>query len=233
MQVLGCMSTGCNCCEGSLCILYILYWSHRDDWSKSMLWYSRGNDWASRWFEVFIKKCDSSNDDGGNYSSINSPVRRFLYDLTLSGLLNQACLCSAKPSCSGVGITGIMPIEMVSWPGIASSVEKMGLGKVSNKHLSSFTEGNLLSIYSAKPSMYWISAAGSFIIKELQRAISIFYINSLFFDGEIGRCYRARCFSTVFAMADVTTWFCEEVVVDSDCDATAQTAARYRFFEGG
>jgi hypothetical protein len=91
---------------------------------------------ASRWFEVFIKECDSSgddddDDDDGNYPSINSPVRRFLYDLTLSGLLNQACLCSAKPSCSGVGITGIIPIEMVTWPGIASSVEKIGLGKVS------------------------------------------------------------------------------------------------------
>jgi hypothetical protein len=91
---------------------------------------------------------------------------------------------------------------------------------------------NLLSIYSAKPSMYRISAASSSIIKELQCAISVFHINFFFFDGKIGRCYRARRLSAVFAMADVTTWFCEEVVVDCYCDATAQTAACYGFLEG-
>jgi hypothetical protein len=80
--------------------------------------------------------------------------------------------------------------------------------------------------------MYWISAAGSFIIKELQRAVSVVNINFFFFDGEIGRCYRARYLSAIFAMANVTTWFCEQVVVDSDCDATAQTAACYGLLEG-
>jgi hypothetical protein len=34
-------------------------------------------------------------------------------------------------------------------------------------------------------------------------------------------------------MADVTAWFCEEVVVDCYSDATAKTAACYGILEGG
>jgi hypothetical protein len=63
--------------------------------------------------------------------------RMVLYDFTLSGLLTQVCLCAVKPSCSGVGITGIMPIETVTWPGIASSFEMMGLEMVSTSFLNS------------------------------------------------------------------------------------------------
>jgi len=80
-------------------------------------------------FEVFFN----------NYSSISSPPRRVLYDLTPSGLLNQACLCSAKPSCSGVGTTGIMPIEMVTKPGVASSLDKIGLEGISQHIFSKLT----------------------------------------------------------------------------------------------
>jgi hypothetical protein len=105
------------------------------------------------------------------YSSIKFPVRRVLYDFTLSGLLTQACLCAVKPSCSGVGITGIMPIETVTWPGIASSLDTMGLGEVSSSaHPASpklVLSSNLLPIYSAKPTMYRISAGSGSIFKEL------------------------------------------------------------------
>lgn len=64
-------------------------------------------------------------------SSINSPVRRILYDFTPSGFLNQVCLCRAKLSISGVGITGIIPNLMIALPGNASTFDMTGLG---NRH---------------------------------------------------------------------------------------------------
>jgi hypothetical protein len=107
-----------------------------------------------------------------------------------------------------------------------------GNGQHKLSQLQTFS-GYLLSIYSAEPSMYRIPANSSSIFKELERAISIIHIDFFFFDGEVRSCYGSRCLSTVFAITEVTTWFCEEVVVDCYCDATAQTAACYGFFEGG
>lgn len=69
--------------------------------------------------------------------------------------------------------------------------------------------------------MDWIAAAGSSVLKELERAISIFDIDFFFFNGEIRGSDGAGSFSTVFAMTEVSAWFREEVVVDCYCDATA------------
>lgn len=79
--------------------------------------------------------------------------------------------------------------------------------------------------------MIRISTVGSSIIKELQRAIFIFYINFFFLDGEICSCYRASCFSAVFAMAEMAAWLREYIVVDGYSDASAKTAARYGLLE--
>jgi hypothetical protein len=64
-----------------------------------------------------------------------------------------------------------MPIEMVTCPGIASTLDTMGLGEVSSSvHPASrkiALSKNLLPIYSAKPSIYRISTASGSIFKEL------------------------------------------------------------------
>lgn len=156
----------------------------------------------------------------------------------LSGLLNQLCLRAAKPSISGGGITGIMPIEMVTRPGIASALEKMGLAAVSiATPLLSIArhrrEHYSLSVYGAEPSIYWVAASGCAICIELECTISVFDIDFVFFNGKICGCDGAGSFSTVFAMAEVTTRFCEQVVVDCYCDATAEAVACYGILERG
>lgn len=69
--------------------------------------------------------------------------------------------------------------------------------------------------------MVWISAVGSSIFIELQRAISILDVNFFLLDGEIGGCYRACRFSAIYAMTEVAASVLKEVVVDCYCDATA------------
>lgn len=69
--------------------------------------------------------------------------------------------------------------------------------------------------------MVWVSAVGSSVFVQLQSAISILDVDFFLFDGEIRGCYRASCFSAVYAVTEVAASGLEEVVVDCYCDATA------------
>lgn len=106
-----------------------------------------------------------------------------------------------------------MPIDTVIWPGIESTFEKIGLLAVSITTYSFFAmlyqDFDLLSIYAAKPSIYWVTAAGRSILIKLQCAISIFDVDFFFFNGQIRGSNRAGRFSTILAMAEMTAWFCE------------------------
>ena len=119
-----------------------------------------------------------------------------------------------------------MPIEMVTMPGVASSFDKIGLEGISQHIFSELPWfGSCfyisISIYTAKPAMVRISAVGSCVFIELQSAISILDIDFVFFDGEVCGCYRASCFSAIYAVTEVAASSLEEVIVDCYCDTTA------------
>jgi len=131
-----------------------------------------------------------------------------------------------------------MPIEMVTIPGVASSFDRMGLEAISQYMLSKLPgfcslSSDLLSIYTAKPAMIWISAVGRSIFIELQSTISILDNDFVFFDGEVCSYYGASCFPAIYAVTEVAASGLEEVVVDCYCDATAEAAACYGIIEGG
>jgi hypothetical protein len=125
------------------------------------------------------------NDPTSNYSSNNSPVRVILYDTILSGFLNQECLCDAKLSISGVGITGIIPILMIDLPGIISTFDMTGLLSSARTTWYAQLKNYLLSIHRAEIAIYRVTAVGGFVFVNLERSVSISNVDFVFLHDEI------------------------------------------------
>ena len=129
------------------------------------------------------------------------------------------------------GITGIIPILTITLPGNISTFDMTGLGNKVSKSKSQNHElclflSNSLSIHSAKITIHWIPTIGSFVLVDFERVVSIFDVDFFFFHDEVGGYHRPGYFSTVCAVAEVTAWFCKElVVVDCYRDTAAEARA--------
>lgn len=116
-----------------------------------------------------------------------------LYDVMPSGFLNQVCLCAAKLSISGAGITGIIPILTMILPAKASTFDMTGLAtKSATNHAEQqlSVKDNSLSIHSTEISLYGITTVGSFVFVDFEGSISVFDVDFVFFHDEICRDHR-------------------------------------------